>query len=103
LELMESSPDQLIFSEFPEYPPDVLPPLNQDSGGTLFLPEDDPIQQSGGTLFLPESDPIQQPPMAPLDSDVVYTRSVSKRLLHLVLERRGAEYHKPVGLYRPGH
>lgn len=89
LELIESYPDeQDVFSE-PEYPPrEATKTMNQDSVGVLFLPEDDPIQQP----VVPE----------PLDPRLVYTRSVPRRLRHLTCERRGAEYHKPAGLYRPG-
>lgn len=86
LELIESSPDGFLVSE---YPPRESPTvMNQDSGGVLFLPGDDPIQQP----LISE----------PLDPRLVYTRSVSKRLRHLTCERRGSEYQRPVGLYRPG-
>jgi hypothetical protein len=89
MELVESSPDvQEGFLAF-EYPPREAPTvMNQDSGGVLFLPDDDPIRQ-----------PVIS---EPLDPRLVYTRSVPKRLRHLTCERRGAEYHRPAGLYRPG-
>jgi hypothetical protein len=86
LELIESSPISPVFSEYP--PREAPRALSEDSGGTLFLPDDDPIQQ---------------PLIAnPLDPRLVYTRSVSRRLRHLTCERRGAEYTRPSGLYRPG-
>ena len=73
----------------PEYPPREAPKaMSQDSGGTLFSPDDDPIQQ-----------PLIS---NPLDPRLVYTRPVPRRLRHLTCERRGAEYNRPSGLYRPG-
>jgi len=77
-----------VFSA-PESPPQEVPQtLSQDSGGVLFEPDDDPL--------------THPPIVEPLAPQQVYTRFVSKRLRHLVCERRGAEYHKPAGLYRPG-
>jgi hypothetical protein len=87
--LIESYSDaQEVFSE-QEYPPRAVPTvMTQDSGGVLFLPDDDPIRQ-----------PVIS---EPLDPRLVYTRSVPRRLRHLTCERRGSEYQKPSGLYRPG-
>jgi hypothetical protein len=90
LELIEFSPDASESFPVPESPlrgtPTVLSP---DSGGALFLPEDDPIQQPSIA--------------APLDPYPVYTRAVPRRLRHLTCEQKGSEYHKPAGLYRPGN
>ena len=91
LESIESSSDaQDVFSVPPEYPPkEISRIVSQDSSGTLFLPGDDPIRK---------------PVIAePLDPHLVYTRRVPKRLRHLTCERRGPEYHRPTGFYRPGN
>jgi len=95
LELIESSPDVEEVSTVKEafaaleYPPRENP--------TVMSPD------SGGVLFLSNDDPLQQPLISnPLDPRLVYTRAVSKRLRHLTCERRGAEYNRPSGLYRPG-
>jgi hypothetical protein len=88
-EWVESPSDAQDVVSVPEYSPkEVSQTLSQDSGGSLFLPDDDPIQQP----------PINEP----LDPQLVYTRFVPRRLRHLVSERRQPEYHRPAGLYRPG-
>lgn len=86
LERMESEMQEV--SSALEYPPRESPTvISEDSGGVLFLPDDDPIQQP----LISE----------PLDPRLVYTRPVSKRLRHLTCERRGSEYSRPAGVYRP--
>jgi hypothetical protein len=88
MDLIESSPgEQDVLSE-QEYPSQAVSTvMSQDSGGVLFLPDDDPIQH-----------PVIS---EPLDPRLVYTRSVPKRLRHLTCERRGSEYSRPTGIYRP--
>lgn len=89
-ELIEASPDaQDVSPVLPEYSPEEAPEaLSEDSGGALFSPGDDPLRQ----------------PLIPsqLDPRLVYRRAVPKRLRHLTCERKGPEYNRPSGLYRPG-
>ena len=67
----------------------------------LGLVESSP--DSDEVLFFPGDDPLRHPVIHELlDPPLVYTRYVSKRLRHLTCERRGPEYVKPSGLYRPG-
>jgi hypothetical protein len=90
MELLRSSPE-VIYDNFPVsgYPP--------QEASTNRVPD------AGGTLFLPEDDPLQHPlAPVPLDSPPVYTRPVPRRLRHLVCERRGPEYNRPLpGLLQP--
>jgi hypothetical protein len=90
MELLESSPE-VIYDNFPVsgyQPQEAATNMVQESGGTLFSPEDDPFQHPLTT------DTLDPPP--------VYTRPVPTRLRHLVCERRGPEYHKPLpGLLQP--
>jgi hypothetical protein len=83
LDSVELPSDETGFSSASlNYPPREAPKtLNEDSGGTLFAPEDDPLRQP----LIANS----------LDPRLVYTGPVPRRLRHLVCERRGPEYSRP--------